>query len=92
MWQFKYPLTIGFVADSHAPDAFWMVAGLSSDMYEDGITNITNIDVSKVVIEDMKKRCVAMEEMTCAALPLPFSRLSSRWYLWVRQPCTGAAH
>ena len=36
-------------------------------MYEDNIKDITNIDISDTCIVDMKKRCVAMEDMRCAS-------------------------
>merc|ERR1712166_1166567 len=36
---------------------------LSEEMYEDNIKDITNIDISDTCIVDMKKRCVAMEDM-----------------------------
>lgn len=34
-------------------------------MYADGYKNITNIDYSKTVIENMKLRCSDKPEMTC---------------------------
>ncbi|CDH51270.1 s-adenosyl-l-methionine-dependentmethyltransferase [Lichtheimia corymbifera JMRC:FSU:9682] len=36
---------------------------LGEDMYKDGYKNITNIDYSATVIENMKKRCADMPEM-----------------------------
>ncbi|KAI9033996.1 S-adenosyl-L-methionine-dependent methyltransferase [Phycomyces nitens] len=36
---------------------------LGEDMYKDGYKNITNIDYSKTVIENMKTRCAHMPEM-----------------------------
>ncbi|RUS15305.1 S-adenosyl-L-methionine-dependent methyltransferase [Endogone sp. FLAS-F59071] len=36
---------------------------LSEDMYDDGYKNITNIDFSTVVIENMRTRCVDRPEM-----------------------------
>merc|ERR1712028_113470 len=49
---------------------------LSEEMYEDNIKDITNIDISDTCIVDMKKRCVAMEDMrwhTMDVLKLPFN-------------------
>ena len=34
-------------------------------MYKDGYKNITNIDYSKTVIDNMKERCIDMPEMKC---------------------------
>jgi hypothetical protein len=34
-------------------------------MYDDGYKNITNIDYSKTVIDNMKIRCADKPEMTC---------------------------
>ncbi|KAI7848851.1 S-adenosyl-L-methionine-dependent methyltransferase [Circinella umbellata] len=36
---------------------------LGEDMYKDGYKNITNIDYSKTVIDNMKERCIDMPEM-----------------------------
>ena len=38
---------------------------LGEDMYNDGYKNIVNIDYSRTVIENMKKRCEDKPEMTC---------------------------
>lgn len=38
---------------------------LSEEMYEDGYTDITNIDISRVVIDQMAERTRAMEGMSC---------------------------
>lgn len=34
-------------------------------MYKDGYKNITNIDYSKIVIDNMAERCKDMPEMKC---------------------------
>ena len=34
-------------------------------MYNDGYKNITNIDYSKTVIDNMKERCTDKPEMSC---------------------------
>eukprot|EP00743_Colponemidia_sp_Colp-15_P001564 GILK01001709.1.p1 GENE.GILK01001709.1~~GILK01001709.1.p1 ORF type:complete len:363 (-),score=65.21 GILK01001709.1:107-1195(-) len=39
-------------------------AEFSADMYDDGLQNITNIDLSHVVISQMKERHVSREKMT----------------------------
>lgn len=38
---------------------------LGEDMYKDGYKNITNIDYSKIVINNMAERCKDMPEMKC---------------------------
>ncbi|EDO44209.1 predicted protein [Nematostella vectensis] len=38
-------------------------SGLSEDMYNEGYTDITNIDYSPIVIENMKRKCHAMRGM-----------------------------
>ena len=48
-------------------DLLTWLPGLSEEMYEDNIKGITNIDISDTCIVDMKKRCVAMEDMRCAS-------------------------
>jgi hypothetical protein len=42
-----------------------MLLALGEDMYDDGYKNITNIDYSKTVIDNMKERCADKPEMTC---------------------------
>lgn len=42
-----------------------MMIALGEDMYDDGYKNITNIDYSKTVIDNMKVRCADKPEMTC---------------------------
>ena len=39
---------------------------LSEEMHEDGYKNITNIDISRVVVDQMAARCHALEGMSCA--------------------------
>eukprot|EP00742_Colponemidia_sp_Colp-10_P001417 GILJ01001525.1.p1 GENE.GILJ01001525.1~~GILJ01001525.1.p1 ORF type:complete len:362 (+),score=53.01 GILJ01001525.1:56-1141(+) len=39
-------------------------ADFSADMYDDGLQNITNIDLSRVVIQQMKERHVCRDKMT----------------------------
>ncbi|ORX49492.1 S-adenosyl-L-methionine-dependent methyltransferase [Hesseltinella vesiculosa] len=57
--------------DQHIPnkDASILILGcgnstLGEDMYRDGYKNITNIDYSKTVVDNMKDRCADMPEMT----------------------------
>jgi hypothetical protein len=38
---------------------------LSEEMYEDGYRSITNIDISRVVVDQMAARCRDMEGMGC---------------------------
>lgn len=38
---------------------------LSEEMYEDGYQSITNIDISRVVVDQMAERCAAMDGMSC---------------------------
>jgi hypothetical protein len=41
------------------------ILALGEDMYNDGYKNITNIDYSKTVIDNMKERCTDKPEMSC---------------------------
>lgn len=50
-------------------------AGLSEEMYDDGFRNIENIDISKVVIEQMEEK-YKDREMTCAFESWPSLRAS----------------
>lgn len=52
----------------HIPDFEILIPGcgnskLGSDLYDDGFTNITNIDISSVVISEMSDRYMDKEEM-----------------------------
>lgn len=51
-------------------------------MYKDGYKNITNIDYSATVIENMKKRCADMPEMKCKQGGNGVYALT--WYLLMR--------
>lgn len=44
---------------------FCQILALGEDMYKDGYKNITNIDYSKTVIDNMKERCGDTPGMTC---------------------------
>jgi hypothetical protein len=44
---------------------------LSEEMYEDGYRAITNIDISRVVVDQMAERCHAMDGMSCTYPCLP---------------------
>ena len=41
---------------------------LSEEMYEDGYRSITNIDISRVVVDQMAARCRDMEGMGCTCV------------------------
>jgi hypothetical protein len=48
---------------------FFYFTGLGAELYDDGFTNITNIDTSMVVINQMNDRYSDREEMECEYLP-----------------------
>merc|ERR1711865_875498 len=70
-WYQRYEGIKNIITRYVEPDSRVLMVGcgnsrLSEEMYEDNISNITNIDISETCIVDMKKRCVAMENMRCA--------------------------
>ena len=48
---------------NHAAICF--ILELGADLYSDGFTNITNIDISSVVISQMTTLFAKLEEMEC---------------------------
>merc|ERR1711865_555560 len=80
-WYQRYEGIKNIITRYVEPDSRVLMVGcgnsrLSEEMYEDNISNITNIDISETCIVDMKKRCVAMENMrwhTQGVLTLPFN-------------------
>jgi hypothetical protein len=44
------------------------VIGLTEDMFEDGYTSITNIDISRVVIDQMIERCKEKPTLICTSV------------------------
>lgn len=55
-------------------------------MYHDGYRNIVNIDYSKIVIENMKKRCAHMPEMKCESRGYSLIYLRRRLRLGLLNP------
>lgn len=43
----------------------WLPTGLTEDMYDDGYTSIVNIDISKIVIDQMTDRHRDKAGLTC---------------------------
>ena len=63
-WLEKYDTLKNIIKDCAAKDSKVLMIGcgnaeVSENMYDDGYQNITNIDISPVVIEQMGKRCVS---------------------------------
>merc|ERR1712166_42321 len=80
-WYQRYDGIKSLITRFAEPESRVLMVGcgnsrLSEEMYEDNIKDITNIDISDTCIVDMKKRCVAMEDMrwhTMDVLKLPFN-------------------
>lgn len=47
----------------------WNIAGLTEDMYDDGYSSITNIDISKIVIDQMTDRHRDKASLVCKLFP-----------------------
>ena len=72
-WLEKYEALKPIFKDVANKDTKILVIGcgnseLSENMYDDGLTNITNIDISSIAIEQMTKRSMARPHMVYKAM------------------------
>ena len=55
----------GFQNDFHSCSHHIVGVGLSEDLYLSGYMNVTGIDISSVVIQQMSQRCADKGELEC---------------------------
>jgi 2-polyprenyl-3-methyl-5-hydroxy-6-metoxy-1,4-benzoquinol methylase len=66
-------LHVGCGNSSNPFSHFNIIIGFSEFLYKDGFKNITNIDFSFIIIQEMNEKYKAYDEMDCKLISMPIN-------------------
>lgn len=84
-WLEDYETLSTFMKQLISPDSRVLILGcgnaeLSEDMYQDGFTHIDNIDISSVVIQQMRERNLEKSDMTWTVMDVMDMKFPSNYF------------